>query len=49
VALAAWQDPGSRRLAAFGVAGGAGLVATATGITTGGMETPPHLSASSRA
>ena len=38
--LAAASDPGSRRLSALGVAGGAGLVATAVGIATGGMESP---------
>jgi len=40
VAAAAWSEPGSRRLAALGTAGGAGLVATAAGIATGGMESP---------
>lgn len=40
VGLAAWSEPGSRRVAASGVAGGAGLVATAVGISTGGMESP---------
>jgi hypothetical protein len=40
VGVAAWSDPGSRRLAAVGVTGGAGLVATAVGIATGGMESP---------
>lgn len=40
VGLAAWSDPGSRRLSAFAVAGGVGLVATAVGIGTGGMESP---------
>jgi hypothetical protein len=38
--LAARSEPGSRRLSAFGVAGGAGLVATAVGIATGGMDSP---------
>jgi hypothetical protein len=38
--LAARSEPGSRRLSEFGVAGGAGLVATAVGIATGGMESP---------
>jgi hypothetical protein len=38
--LAARSDPGSGRLSGFGMAGGAGLVATAVGIATGGMQSP---------
>ena len=37
---AALSEPGSGRLSALGVAGGAGLVATAVGIQTGGMQSP---------
>lgn len=36
----AWSDQASRRASMLGVAGGAGLVATAAGIATGGMESP---------
>ena len=36
----AWSDEASRRASILGVAGGAGLVATAAGIATGGMESP---------
>lgn len=38
--LAAWSEPGSRPVAALGVAGGAGLLAMAGGIATGGMTSP---------
>jgi hypothetical protein len=40
VGLAAWPDPASRRLAGFAITGGLGLVATAAGIATGGMQSP---------
>lgn len=40
VGVAAWSDPSSRRLAAFAVAGGAGLVASSIGVASGGMESP---------
>ena len=40
VGLATFSDPSSRRLATLSFAGGAGLVATAVGIATGGMESP---------
>lgn len=40
VGIAAWQAPESRRLAAFGVAGGAGLIATVGGFGIGGMWHP---------
>ena len=40
VGLAAWSDAESRRPAAFALAGGAGLVATAASIATGGMGSP---------
>ncbi len=36
----AWPDPASRRASVLGIAGGAGLIATAAGIATGGMESP---------
>jgi hypothetical protein len=36
----AWSDPASRRASMLGIAGGAGLIATAAGIATGGMESP---------
>jgi hypothetical protein len=35
-----WSAPGSRRLAAFGIVGGAGLVATVSGFGIGGMYNP---------
>ncbi len=35
-----WSDEASRRVAMCGIAGGAGLIATAAGIATGGMESP---------
>jgi hypothetical protein len=38
--VGAWSDDPSRRASMLGVAGGAGLVATAAGIATGGMESP---------
>jgi hypothetical protein len=38
--LAAWSEPASRRTSSFGIAGGAGLIATAVGIATGGMASP---------
>jgi hypothetical protein len=38
--ISAWSDPGSRRAATLGITGGAGLVTTALGIATGGMESP---------
>jgi hypothetical protein len=37
---AAWSAPGSRRLAAFGIAGGVGLVATVGGFALGGISHP---------
>jgi hypothetical protein len=37
---ASWSDPASRRASMLGITGGAGLVATAAGIATGGMESP---------
>jgi hypothetical protein len=37
---AARSDPASRRASMLGITGGAGLVATAAGIATGGMESP---------
>jgi len=37
---AAWSDPASRRASMLGITGGAGLIATAAGIATGGMESP---------
>ena len=40
VGLAAWSDPASRRQATLALTGGAGLVATAAGVQTGGMESP---------
>ncbi len=36
----AWSDPASRRASKLGITGGAGLIATAAGIATGGMESP---------
>lgn len=36
----AWSDPTSRRASMLGMTGGAGLIATAAGIATGGMESP---------
>ena len=36
----AWSDPASRRTSMLGITGGAGLIATAAGIATGGMESP---------
>ena len=36
----AWSDPASRRASMLGITGGAGLIATAAGIATGGMESP---------
>lgn len=36
----AWSDPASRRASMLGITGGAGLVATAVGIATGGMGSP---------
>jgi hypothetical protein len=38
--LAAWPDPGTRRVAGSAIIGGAGLVAAAIGFGTGGMESP---------
>ena len=38
--VGAWSDKPSRRASMLGVAGGAGLVATAAGIATGGMQSP---------
>lgn len=35
-----WPDPASRRASMLGITGGAGLIATAAGIATGGMESP---------
>jgi hypothetical protein len=43
VGVAARSEPRTRRTAAFAVAGGAGLVATAVGIATGGMSSPVGL------
>ena len=40
VGLAAWSDPGARRMAGLAITGGAGLIATAAGVGTGGMESP---------
>ncbi|MBA2717834.1 MAG: hypothetical protein H0U52_01135 [Chloroflexi bacterium] len=40
VGASAWSDPASRRASMLGSAGGAGLIATAVGIATGGMESP---------
>ncbi len=37
---AAWPDPASRRASMLGITGGAGLIATAAGIATGGMTSP---------
>jgi hypothetical protein len=36
----AWSDPASRLASMLGISGGAGLIATAAGIATGGMESP---------
>lgn len=36
----AWSDPTSRRASMLGMTGGAGLIATAAGIATGGMGSP---------
>jgi hypothetical protein len=36
----AWPDPASRHTSMLGIAGGAGLIATAAGIATGGMRSP---------
>ena len=36
----AWLDPASRRASMLGITGGAGLLATAVGIATGGMQSP---------
>jgi len=36
----AWSDPTARRASMLGIAGGAGLIATAAGIATGGMGSP---------
>ncbi len=36
----AWPDPTSRRASMLGMTAGAGLIATAAGIATGGMESP---------
>lgn len=38
--IAAWPASGSRRLAAFGIAGGTGLVATVGGFALGGISHP---------
>ncbi|MEO5986452.1 MAG: hypothetical protein ABIW50_01395 [Candidatus Limnocylindria bacterium] len=38
--VSAWSDPASRRASTLGITGGAGLIATAIGIATGGMESP---------
>jgi len=38
--VGAWSDEPSRRASMLGVTGGAGLVATAAGIATGGMQSP---------
>ena len=40
VGVWAWSDQRSRRTSLLGIAGGTGLVATAAGIATGGMESP---------
>ena len=40
VGLAAWSDPGSRRIAGFAITGGSGLLVAALGLTTGGMDSP---------
>jgi len=40
VGLAAWSEPETRPLAGFAIVGGAGLLAAALGLTTGGMESP---------
>lgn len=40
VGLAAWSDQGSRRIAGFAITGGAGLLAAALGVASGGMESP---------
>ena len=40
VGVSAWSDPASRRASMLGITGGAGLIATATGIATGGTESP---------
>ena len=39
-AASAWSDPTCRRAAMLGITGGAGLIATAAGIATGGMGSP---------
>jgi hypothetical protein len=36
----AWSDPASRLASMLGISGGAGLIATAAGIATGGMKSP---------
>jgi len=36
----AWSDPTCRRASMLGIMGGAGLIATAAGIATGGMGSP---------
>lgn len=41
--LSAWPDRRSRRAAALGLVGGAGLVATGAGLATGGMGSPVAL------
>ena len=38
--LSAWPHRPSRRAAVFGLVGGAGLLATAAGLATGGMASP---------
>jgi hypothetical protein len=38
--VSAWSDPASRGASTLGITGGAGLIATAVGIATGGMESP---------
>jgi hypothetical protein len=40
VGASAWSNPASRRASMLGITGGAGLIATAAGIATGGMESP---------
>ena len=40
VGIAAWPAPRSRRVAAFGIAGGAGLIVTVGGFGIGGMSHP---------
>jgi hypothetical protein len=40
VGLAAWPNPATRRLAAFALTGGGGLLASAAGVATGGMQSP---------